>query len=182
MGKYAVSLGNRTRFFVFDTDNHPFLKIERLDTGTNEFASKGFFSDVLGAFSPSAAGSPGAGDVTGPGSSTDNALVRFDGTTGKDIQNSGVTLDNSNNMANVASLEVANYTLIAHGVATLAAGSVTTALSAINANAIVILSRKTLGTAAGHLSYTVTASTNFTITSSSGTDDGQVAYQVWNQT
>ena len=39
----------------------------------------------------------GAGDVTGPVSSTDNALARYDGTTG-DIQNSGWTLDDSNVM------------------------------------------------------------------------------------
>ena len=36
--------------------------------------------------------SPSAGDVTGPASSTDNAVVRFDGVTGKLIQNSTVTL------------------------------------------------------------------------------------------
>lgn len=34
-------------------------------------------------------------DVTGPGSSTDNALARFDGTTGKVIQNSGATLSDA---------------------------------------------------------------------------------------
>lgn len=32
------------------------------------------------------------GDVTGPGSSTDNAVARFDGTTGKLLQNSPVTI------------------------------------------------------------------------------------------
>jgi hypothetical protein len=32
------------------------------------------------------------GDVTGPGSATDNAIARFDGTTGKAIQNSAVTI------------------------------------------------------------------------------------------
>lgn len=35
------------------------------------------------------------GDVTGPSSATDNALVRFDGTTGKLVQNSSVTLSDS---------------------------------------------------------------------------------------
>lgn len=40
----------------------------------------------------------GSGDVVGPGSATDNALVRFDGTTGKLIQNSGATLDDSGNL------------------------------------------------------------------------------------
>lgn len=38
---------------------------------------------------------PGSGDVSGPASSTDNALSRFDGTTGKLLQNSGVTVDDS---------------------------------------------------------------------------------------
>ena len=38
----------------------------------------------------------GTGDVVGPGSSTNNAIARFDGTTGKTIQNSSVTIsDNS---------------------------------------------------------------------------------------
>lgn len=34
----------------------------------------------------------GAGDVTGPASATDNAICRFDGTGGKTIQNSAVTI------------------------------------------------------------------------------------------
>ena len=37
----------------------------------------------------------GGGDVTGPSSSTDNAVARFDLTTGKIIQNSTVTIDDS---------------------------------------------------------------------------------------
>jgi mucin-19 len=43
----------------------------------------------------------GSGDVTGAASSTDNAVVRFDGTTGKAIQNSTVTLDDNGNFVNV---------------------------------------------------------------------------------
>lgn len=35
----------------------------------------------------------GTGDVVGPSSATDNAIARFDTTTGKLIQNSGVTID-----------------------------------------------------------------------------------------
>lgn len=41
------------------------------------------------------AGSGGSGDVVGPASSTDNAIARYDGVTGKLIQNSGLTLDDS---------------------------------------------------------------------------------------
>lgn len=36
--------------------------------------------------------------VVGPGSSTDNAVARFDGTTGQTIQNSLVTIDDSGNI------------------------------------------------------------------------------------
>jgi hypothetical protein len=46
----------------------------------------------------------GTGDVTGGLSSTDNALARYDGTTGKVIQNSTVTLDDNGNLANVNSV------------------------------------------------------------------------------
>lgn len=43
-------------------------------------------------------GGGGSGDVVGPASATDNAIARFDTTTGKLIQNSGVTIDDSNNL------------------------------------------------------------------------------------
>jgi hypothetical protein len=43
-----------------------------------------------------ATGGGGTGDVVGPASSTDNTVVRFDGTTGKIIQTSGVTINDSN--------------------------------------------------------------------------------------
>lgn len=38
------------------------------------------------------------GDVDGPGSSTDNAVARFDGAGGKTLQDSGVTVDDNNNL------------------------------------------------------------------------------------
>ena len=46
----------------------------------------------------------GTGDVVGPASSTDNALTRFDGTTGKLIQNGTVTQDDNGNLASVNGL------------------------------------------------------------------------------
>ena len=45
-----------------------------------------------------------AGDFSGPGSATDNAIVRFDGTGGKTGQNSGVTIDDSNNATGFGNL------------------------------------------------------------------------------
>jgi hypothetical protein len=40
----------------------------------------------------------GSGDVVGPASSTDNAIARFDSTTGKLLQNSSATIDDSGNI------------------------------------------------------------------------------------
>lgn len=42
--------------------------------------------------------------VTGPASATDNAVARFDGTTGKLVQNSGVIVDDSNNIIGVGTI------------------------------------------------------------------------------
>jgi hypothetical protein len=56
-------------------------------------------------------GPMGDGDVDGPASSTDNAVARFDGTTGKLIQNSVVTIaDTTGNMAGVGTLGVGAIT------------------------------------------------------------------------
>lgn len=44
------------------------------------------------------------GDVVGPVSSTDNAIARFDGTTGKTLQNSAVTVSDTGNVAGVVNL------------------------------------------------------------------------------
>jgi len=46
--------------------------------------------------------------VKGPSSATDNAVARFNATTGKLIQNSGVTIDDSNNISTAGSLKLTN--------------------------------------------------------------------------
>lgn len=46
----------------------------------------------------------GSGDVVGPASSTDNALVRFDGTTGKLVQNGQITESDTGDLAAVNSI------------------------------------------------------------------------------
>ncbi len=56
-------------------------------------------------------GGAGGGDVTGPASSTDNAVVRFNGITGKAIQNSGVIIDDSNNVTGVVGLTATTVTV-----------------------------------------------------------------------
>lgn len=50
-------------------------------------------------------GGGGGGDVVGPSSATDNAVARFDATTGKLIQNSVVIIDDSGNQSGVLSTQ-----------------------------------------------------------------------------
>lgn len=52
------------------------------------------------------------GDVVGPASATDNAIVRYNLTTGKLIQNSGVTIDDSDNIATVGDVKGNSLTVI----------------------------------------------------------------------
>jgi hypothetical protein len=71
--------------------------------GTTTFLSPGTNGQVLtlAAGVPSWANPTSVGDVTGPASSTDNAITRFDGTTGKVIQNSTITLSDAGALQNV---------------------------------------------------------------------------------
>lgn len=61
-----------------------------LVAGTNVTISGSWPNQTINA-----SGGGGGGDVTGPASSTDNAVARFDSTTGKIIQNSGVVINDS---------------------------------------------------------------------------------------
>lgn len=53
--------------------------------------------------------------MVGPSSSTDNAITRYDGTTGKVVQNSGVTIDDSNNMTGVVALTTTGVVTVPAG-------------------------------------------------------------------
>ena len=60
--------------------------------------------------------STAAGNVTGPLSSTDESLARFDGITGQLIQNSAVTLDDLGSLGNVLNAEVLGTLSVGQGV------------------------------------------------------------------
>ena len=60
-----------------------------------------------------AVGGTGSGDVAGPASATDNAITRFDGTTGKIIQNSAATLSDAG-LLTVPDAVVSNTLTAAH--------------------------------------------------------------------
>jgi hypothetical protein len=50
----------------------------------------------------------GSGDITGPGSSTDHAIPRWDGTGGNTLQNSGITISDSDTIAGIANATFAS--------------------------------------------------------------------------
>ncbi|MGX9443852.1 tail fiber domain-containing protein [Nitrobacteraceae bacterium UC4446_H13] len=60
------------------------------------------------AFATAAQGAKADAAAAGPATSTDNAIARFDATTGKILQNSGVVIDDSNNITGAASIKTAN--------------------------------------------------------------------------
>jgi len=64
-----------------------------------------YYKDTAGVVQTIASKAGALGDVVGPASATDNAISRFDGTTGKIIQNSVVTIaDSTGNMAGVGTI------------------------------------------------------------------------------
>ena len=64
-----------------------------------------------------------AGDFVGPASATDNAIMRYDGGTGKLSQNSGVLLDDSNNISGVGTLSCGTTTITSSSATALTVGA-----------------------------------------------------------
>jgi hypothetical protein len=82
------------------------------------------------------------GNVVGPVTSTDNAVARFDGTTGKIIQDSGVIVDDTNNMTVPGNITVNGNSILGNAaVDTITANASTMATPNglnIDANTLVI--------------------------------------------
>jgi hypothetical protein len=94
-----------------------------------------FYKDNLGVVQVLATKAGASGDVVGPASSTDNALVRFDSTTGKLVQNSVGILDDSGNLTGLAAVTMSGALTLsggtANGVAFLNGSKVLTSGSAL---------------------------------------------------
>lgn len=66
------------------------------------------------AVTKSGGSSGSGGDVMGPLSSTDNAISRFDGTTGKLVQNSVVTIGDTGNVSGIGTLRASGDTILSN--------------------------------------------------------------------
>lgn len=88
------------------TPTEPAININIIDNGNGTVSL--YVDDGLAQYSApiTAAGVPvagvGGGDVFGPAGSTDNAIARFDGITGKLLQNSPATLSDSGELVTAA--------------------------------------------------------------------------------
>lgn len=105
-----------------------------------------------------------------------NALTRWVLNTSGDLSQDGTNGGNILFNRVGKGLQVKEGSNARMGVATLVGGTVTVANTSITATTRIFLSRTTTGGTTGHLSTTQTASTNFIITSSSGTDTSVIAW------
>lgn len=119
------------------------------------------------------------GSASAATSPTDNAVVRFDGTTGVFIQNSGVIVDDSNNVTGVATLNKVTITQPATGATlTIADGKTMTAsksitLAGTDGKSLTLTNGLTVSGNDGTLAFgaaSKTLTTNNTITLAAGAD------------
>lgn len=104
------------------------------------------FTDVLeGTYTSNGGG--GGGDVEGPASATDNAIVRFDGTTGKLVQNSAVTIaDTTGDISGVGQLNATTVDATNIEVTNIKAKDGTSAGSIADSTGVVTLASTVLTT------------------------------------
>lgn len=93
------------------------------DDSAGSFASLSVGSGLSIAGTTLSATGGGTGDVVGPASATDNTLPRFDTTTGKLIQGSGVVVDDSNNISGAGTLASGAHTVTSTSANSLAVGA-----------------------------------------------------------
>lgn len=126
-----------------------------------------------------------SGEVIGPASSTDNAIVRFDGTTGKAVQNSAVTVADTTGVMTFAAgggpVLTAGGAATRKGSFTLVGGTTTPiATTAAVTGCIIVYTVVTLGTVTVASSFlsTIVDGVSFTPVASQATDTSVVNWAI----
>jgi hypothetical protein len=96
----GLAVGSDATGDVYYRDANGFLA--RLGASTDGYVLTTGGAGTIPAWEAAPGG--GSGDFSGPGSSTDNAVLKFDGTGGKTGQNSGIIIDDSNNITGAANV------------------------------------------------------------------------------
>jgi len=126
----------------------------------------------------------GASAVDGPASATDNAIARYDGTTGKLIQDSLTTIDDTTGSV-VFGAAAGGITLKQGangrcGTTVLTAGASTVSNTSVAITDTIILSLNTVGGTIAAQPYvaTITASTGFTVAGGGGSNTSTYNYVI----
>lgn len=126
----------------------------------------------------------GAVEVAGPASSTDNAIARFDSTTGKIIQNSATTVaDTTGTITFTAAAGGITLKQGANGrtgTVVLTAGAGTVSNTAVAVSDIISLSLNTVGGTIGGALYidTITAGVGFTVAGGGASNTSTYNYSI----
>lgn len=110
-GPLVVWLGEyngATEYFENDAVSYGGSSYLCTATTTGNLPTNVTYWTVIAEKGETGAAGAGSGDVTGPASATDNAVARFDATTGKLIQDSSVTIDDTGELT-ATGITLTNY-------------------------------------------------------------------------
>ncbi len=123
---------------IFSTGNNTLANVNDETTNVTDVSKITFEGDDFtatdlgsGEVKIDLVGGGGSGDVVGPASATEDALARFDSTTGKLIQDSGAILDDSNNLTVNSILPTVDVTVANGGTGASSAGDARTNLGLV---------------------------------------------------
>jgi hypothetical protein len=123
---------------------------------TDSTARAGGFGGFGGVYVLEYANSNGIGDLIGPSVATDNAIARYDTITGKQLQNSGVTISDTADVAGAKTLAMSGAT---SGTLTLQPAATTSSLTLTPPSAQGILGAELVNDGSGSLSWAAPAQT-----------------------
>ena len=113
-----------------------------------------------------------AGELAGPGSSTDNAVVRFNGTGGAAVQNSAVIIDDSNVVSGITSLTVDNININGNTITSTDTNGTITLTPDGTGDVILSADTVQIGDSNANATLTTVGTGDLTLSTNNGTNSG----------